>query len=172
MCSTILLIWLCQERNKTYRKVSFSFEKLRTEQTVDSICHPQRLETNKTLCFVRTSFWRKLHRSRWNAKSKMVDERHTYKTFQGAAKNPIIVITNQPVKLHENLSEEDWFVMIRWTLLAKEMLLRVLPIWTKQLLLMVFNSKNQLVMHCFVTSVYQICISNTYLMKKQNSPKF
>ena len=84
MCNTILSIWLCQARNKTYHKVLFSFEKFRTEQIVDSICQPQRLEITK----------HKLHHSRWKVKFKMVDESHTNKTFQGAAKNTIIVTTN------------------------------------------------------------------------------
>ena len=91
MCST----WLCQERNKTYYKVSFSFENFWTEQTMDSICQPQQLEANKTLCFFWVSFWGELHRSRWKVKFKMVDEFHTNKTFQGAAKGAIIVTTNQ-----------------------------------------------------------------------------
>ena len=51
-CASPLSIWLCQEQNKAYNKVSFFFEKLRTEPTVDWICQPQRLKTNKSLCFV------------------------------------------------------------------------------------------------------------------------
>ena len=47
-----LAIWLCQERNKTYYKVSFTFENFWTEQTMDSICQPQQLEANKTLFFL------------------------------------------------------------------------------------------------------------------------
>ena len=36
-------------KNKIKHKISFSFEKFRTEQVVDSICQPQRLEANKTV---------------------------------------------------------------------------------------------------------------------------
>ena len=59
MCSTILSICLCQEGNKTYHKVSFSFEKFQTESTVDSICQPQRLETNKRFCLCELHFEQK-----------------------------------------------------------------------------------------------------------------
>ena len=76
-------------------RVSFSFEKFRTEQTVDSICQPQTLEANKTLCFMWASFSREVHCSRWKVKFKMVDESHTNKTFQAAIKNAIIITTNQ-----------------------------------------------------------------------------
>ena len=48
--------------------------------------------------FVNRKDWKstkhKLHRSRWKVKFKMMDESHTNKTFQGAAKNTIIVTTN------------------------------------------------------------------------------
>ena len=94
MCSTILSIWLCQERNKAYHKVSFSFEKFWTELAVDSICQLQRLETNKTLCFMWALFWREVNRSRWIVNFKTVDESYTNKTFQRAAKNALIVTTN------------------------------------------------------------------------------
>ena len=79
---------------KKYHKVSFSFEKFRNEEIVDSICQLQRLGTNETLYFMRASFWEEAHRSRWKVKFKMSDESHTNKTFQGAAKNVIIVTTN------------------------------------------------------------------------------
>ena len=46
-CASPLSIWLCQEQNKTYNKVSFFFE-----PTEGWICQPQRLKTNKSLCFV------------------------------------------------------------------------------------------------------------------------
>ena len=49
---------------KHIAKFYFLFEKFRTELTVDLICQPQRLETNKTLCFMRASFWREVNRSR------------------------------------------------------------------------------------------------------------
>ena len=39
-------------KNKIKHKISFSFEKFQTEQVVDSICQPQRLEANKTLFYV------------------------------------------------------------------------------------------------------------------------
>ena len=44
-------IWLCQERNKTYHKVSFSFEKFRTEQNVDLICQPQKNGSQQSSLF-------------------------------------------------------------------------------------------------------------------------
>ena len=96
MCSTILSIWLCYAKNEAkHITVLFSFEKFRTEQAVDLICQPRRLEANKTLCFMWALFWREVYRSRWKVKFKIVDESHTNKTFQAAAKNAIIVTTNQ-----------------------------------------------------------------------------
>ena len=38
---------------------------------------------------------REVHRSRWEVKFKMFNEFHTNQTFQGAAKNAIIVTTKQ-----------------------------------------------------------------------------
>ena len=87
---------ITQERNKTYHKVSFSLEKFRTEQTMVSICQPQRLETNKTFYFMWASFWREVHRSRWKAKFKTVDESHTNKTFQRAAKMSPTLLPTSP----------------------------------------------------------------------------
>ena len=148
-------------KKKTYHKVSFSFEKFRTEQTVDSICQLQRLETNKTLCFIWASFWKEVHRSRWNVKFKMVNESHANKIFQELLNMPSSLLatsktTRKPPR--ERLISND-----QRTVFAKEMQLRVKPIWTKQLLLMVFSSKNVIIMHFFIT---------WYLIKRRNSPKF
>ena len=41
-----------KNETKHITKFHFPFETSRTVQTVDSICQPQRLETNKTLCFM------------------------------------------------------------------------------------------------------------------------
>ena len=98
------------EDKSNYHKVSFSFKKFCTEQTVDSICQPQRLETNKTICFMWPSFWREVHRLRWKFIFKIVDESHTNKKFQRAAKMllsllPTTKTTQKPPR--ERLTSND-----------------------------------------------------------------
>ena len=45
-----------KNETKHITKFIFSFEKFRTEQTVDSICQLQRVEANETLCLCEFHF--------------------------------------------------------------------------------------------------------------------
>ena len=154
-------IWLCQERNKTYPKVSFSFEKFRTEQAVTR--------------FVNRKDWKL-------AKHSVLCEFHFEEKYivRGGKSNLKWSINPIPAKYFKELlkmsssllpTSKTTRKLPRKRLISNDQMdtfrerdtITSLADLNKTTAADGFQFKNPMTMHCVIT---------WYLKKRQNSPKF